>query len=80
MTTLTDVMLIYDYDISQEIKELCSKMNWKCVSYRDINGSESSVVTILDADEIHYEPMTRAKHEMIIVTTKTTVTKKCSKL
>ena len=50
MTTLTDVMLIYDYDISQEIKELCSKMNWKCVSYRDINGSESSVVTILDAD------------------------------
>ena len=76
MTALTDVMLIYDYYPSEEIKDLCSKMNWKCVSDRDINGSESSVIIILNQDRIHYEALTRAKHELIIVTTVTTQTTK----
>ena len=72
MTTLTDVMLIYNKS-NPEIKELCSKMNWKYVYAWEINGSESSVIIILDLYQwneelIHYEALTRAKHELIIVT------------
>ena len=72
MSTIKDVMLIYKEEPDSEIKELCSKMDWKCVCADEINGSESSVVIIWDYEEIFYELLTRAKHQLVIVTTQKT--------
>ena len=75
MAELKNVMLIYNakYPVPDpEVKEFCDKMKWEHGWKWEIMGSEASVIVILDLDQIQYEVLTRAKHELIIVTTKNT--------
>lgn len=63
-----DVMLIRE-EKSKLIEDFCTSMKWKYCSSSDITGSEASTVIIYDHDAFRYEPFTRAKHRLIIVTT-----------
>ena len=74
MAAMKDVMLIYDamykYQVPDpKIKEFCAEMDWEYSWKWEIIGSEASVIVILDLDQIHYEVLTRAKHQLIIITT-----------
>ena len=82
LSSLKDVLFIYESreDCPKIIRQHCSTMNWICTQSDKIRGSEASVViyyvpqdvprySIFDVPEFCYECLTRAKHQLIIVTT-----------
>ena len=63
------MIIIYeDEEKLPEISSLCSKLDWRyCYKY-EVRGSESSLVIIYDFPYFWFEPFTRAKHNLLIVT------------
>ena len=68
--TTDDVMVIYDQEeYEYDINQFCSLKNWRCSHKFDVKGSEASVVILLDLQSFGYEWFTRAKNQLVIVTT-----------
>ena len=68
-----DVMLIWDKykgkssDLN-DIEEFCRQQNWRCTDWRNVRGSEASVIILYDLNYFNYENLTRAKTQLVIVT------------
>ena len=67
-----DIMLIWDDEHKpsnlNDIKKFCTEQKWRCTSYFNITGSEASVIILYGLDSFHYEFLTRAKTQLVIVT------------
>ena len=64
-----DVMLIHeDPSNLNEIKDFCKEQKWRCTEIWNVTGSEASVTILYDLDVFHYELLTRAKTQLVIVT------------
>ena len=68
---LKDVMLIMHHEHGRVpiIENLCNNKKWIFCDRSQITGSEASVVIVYDFDDFDKEAFTRAKNQLIIVTT-----------
>ena len=72
-----DVMVVWNVQNKptnlNDIEDYCKERNWRCTSDSSIRGSEASVTILYDFvdfyDFYYYEWFTRAKTQLIIVTT-----------
>ena len=53
----------------KEISELCKENNWRQSPCYNVTGSEASTVIVFNLYEFNYEIFTRARNELIIITT-----------
>ena len=66
-----DVMLIHcsPYNPYNNIEQVCKEQNWRCIDVKHITGSEASVIILYNLFNFDYEAFTRAKTQLVIVTT-----------
>ena len=71
LNTTKDVLVMYDLDLfsKEPLGKYCKTKNWKFCPVNEIMGSEAKIVIIYDAKEIHFEALSRAINQLIIVTT-----------
>lgn len=66
-----DVMIIRHFGPDwPRFLELCEEMGWRYYKKKQITGSEASIVILYDLLDFDHEAFTRARNELIIVTTK----------
>ena len=74
-----DVLLLYDathrtnttstnYTDIGNIDKFCSEQKWSCTSNGNVTGCEASVIILYDFNFFHYEQLTRAKTQLVVVT------------
>ena len=66
-----DVMLIYCRNPPNlyDIENICKEQKWRCTDEKHITGSEASVIILYNLFQFDYEAFTRAKTQLVIVTT-----------
>ena len=68
-----NVLVMYDsdYDILSihTLGKHCKTKNWNFCPVNEIMGSEAQIVIIYDVKEVHFEALSRAVYQLIIVTT-----------
>ena len=64
-----DLMILCDNKKDPEIKKLCQVNKWRYSFSNEATGSEASTVILYDLQEFNYEIFTRARNELIIITT-----------
>ena len=71
----TNVLIIFDHDHSFDgqaiyaLRGYAAKRNWRVCSSTSIMGSEASTVIIFNMKTIHFEALSRAVLQLIIVST-----------
>ena len=66
-----DVMLIFKRPsvYFKGIEAFCKEQKWRCTEWYNVKGSEASVTILYNYDGFDYECFTRAKTQLVIVTT-----------
>ena len=68
-----NVLVLYDLDYDllsiQPRGKWCKDKDWKFCPVNEVVGSEAQIVIIYDVKEVHFEALSRAVHQLIIVTT-----------
>ena len=68
-----DVMVMYDLDYDllsrHPLGMHCKDKKWKFCPINEVMGSEAKIVIIYDVKEVHFEALSRAVIQLIIVTT-----------
>ena len=68
-----DVLVMYDFDYDllsiHPLGKYCKSKNWKFCPVNEVMGSEAQTVIIYDVKEVHFEALSRAVNQLIIVTT-----------
>ena len=71
-TDCSDVMLIWDEEKKpinlKAIEEFCTEKKWRITECNNVLGSEASITILLDIYSFGYEHLTRAKNQLVIVT------------
>ena len=62
-------MILCDNKKDPEIKKLCQVNKWRYSFSNEATGSEASTVILYNLQEFNYEIFTRARNELIIITT-----------
>ena len=64
-------MYDFEYDLLSlhPLGKHCKDNEWKFCPINEIMGSEAKVVIIYDVKEVHFEALSRAVNQLIIVTT-----------
>ena len=69
----TDVLVLFDIDYEatsiHTLRRHCLNKNWRFYAENEVMGSEAQIVIIYDTKKIHFESLSRAVHQLIIVTT-----------
>ena len=69
-----DVMVIYESDHDQTVVEnlmdFSAEKGWKSCPSTEVMGSEASIIIIYEMTSIHFEAISRAVHQLIFVSTK----------
>ena len=60
--------IVTQYIERLDIEAFCEKRRWKFHKTTDIRGCEASVVILYDLYTLDYERVTRAKHQLFIIT------------
>ena len=71
-----DVLLIYDPDYCdsstiQTLRGHCMGRHWKSRSSSEVMGSEASTVIVYDLPKVHFESLSRAVNQLVLVTMST---------
>ena len=73
LSSTKDVLVIYDidYDLTMidSLGKYCKTKNWKFFPVNEVTGSEAQIVIIYDVKKLHFEALSRAVNQLIIVTT-----------
>ena len=68
-----DVLVLFDIDYEatsiHTLRRHCLNKNWRFYSENEAMGSEAQIVIIYDTKKIQFESLSRAVHQLIIVTT-----------
>ena len=71
-----DVLVLFDMDYNatsiHTLRRHCLNKKWKFYSENEVMGSEAQIVIIYDTKKIHFESLSRAVCQLIIVTTTNT--------
>ena len=71
-TDCSDVMLIWDEEKKpinlKTIEKFCTEKKWRITECNNVLGSEASITILLDIYSFGYEHLTRAKNQLVIVT------------
>ena len=71
-----DVLVLFDIDYEatsiHTLRRHCLNKNWRFYAENEVMGSEAQIVIIYDTKKIHFESLSRAVHQLIIVTTPAT--------
>ena len=72
-----DVLVMYDFDYDllsiHPLGKYCKTKDWKFCPVNEVMGSEAQIVIIYDVKELHFEALSRAVNQLIIVTTPKTI-------
>ena len=73
LNSAKDVLVLYDLDYDllsiHPLGKLCKDKDWKFCPVNEVMGSEAQIVIIYDVKEVHFEALSRAVNQLIIVTT-----------
>ena len=68
-----DVLVLYDFDYDllsiHPLGKHCKSNDWRFCPVNEVMGSEAEIVIIYDLKKVHFEALSRAVHQLIIVTT-----------
>ena len=68
-----DVLVLFDIDYEptsiHTLRKYCKKRDWRFYPENEVMGSEAEMVIIYDTNSLNFESLSRAIHQLIIVTT-----------